>query len=117
MARLPPEIPAARRSEPVVEPATSLAGTASAAMPADRVASPAAPPAAMSASPTATSPAVPPPRVAAASEPLSDQPEAICGRRVLVAQFLCMERECRTDQYAKHPACRKWWQQNRSGPS
>jgi hypothetical protein len=64
---------------------------------------------------TASAPPTPPAKArAAASVPQSDEPEAICGRRVLLAQVLCMERECRTDEFAKHPACRKWWQQNRN---
>jgi hypothetical protein len=54
---------------------------------------------------------VPRPAVAAAP-PLSDDPSAICGKRVLVAQLICMERECRKDTLRAHPACLKWYRQN-----
>ena len=47
-----------------------------------------------------------------ATPPLSDDPSAICGKRVLLAQFVCMERECRSDALRDHPACRTWYRQN-----
>lgn len=49
---------------------------------------------------------------AVAAPPLSDDPSAICGKRVLLAQFVCMERECRSDALRDHPACRTWYRQN-----
>lgn len=48
---------------------------------------------------------------------LSDDPSALCGTRVLVAQLICMERQCRKPDLAQHPACRKWYAQgNRPQP-
>lgn len=46
------------------------------------------------------------------AQPVSDDPSAICGKRVLVAQFICMERECRSDALRDHPACKAWYRQN-----
>ncbi|GAB4036962.1 MAG: hypothetical protein Fur0014_04190 [Rubrivivax sp.] len=62
---------------------------------------------------TAVAPA--PAAVAPAPPPLSDDPSAICGKRVLVAQLICMERECRKPELRQHPACRKWYS-TRPGP-
>ncbi|WP_199232206.1 serine/threonine protein kinase [Rubrivivax albus] len=44
---------------------------------------------------------------------LSDDPSAVCGKRVLLALFWCMERECASDEFKGHPACRKWFATNR----
>lgn len=80
--------------------------------------------------PSAAAAVVPPPSTAAAAQPVapavassprpapaaavpfSDDPSAICGRRVLLAQFVCMERECRSDALRDHPACKAWYRQN-----
>lgn len=112
------EVPPARPATPqprVVTPPVQQAAPPLARVPdpAPTMAAPvqAAPP------PTVTSRPAPPtataPTPAVAKPALSDQPEAICGRRVLLAQFICMEKACRTDEFENHPACRKWWHQNR----
>jgi hypothetical protein len=47
----------------------------------------------------------------------SDDPAALCGRRVLLALAWCMERECASVQHQNHPACRKWFAVNRQRPT
>ena len=69
-------------------------------------------------SPLANSPAqiisrTPVPTAAA----LSDDASAICGSRVLLALFWCMERKCASADFKDHPACRKWFASNRQRPS
>jgi serine/threonine protein kinase len=69
-------------------------------------------------SPLASSPAqiisrTPVPTAAA----LSDDASAICGSRVLLALFWCMERKCASADFKDHPACRKWFASNRQRPS
>jgi hypothetical protein len=47
----------------------------------------------------------------------SDDPAALCGRRVLLALAWCMERECASVEHQNHPACRKWFAVNRQRPT
>ncbi|MCP5272567.1 MAG: protein kinase [Burkholderiaceae bacterium] len=97
------------RSEP--EPMPVVVAPPPAALPA----SPPAATTALSGTPApASAPApivsrVPAPSPAA----LSDDPSAVCGKRVLLALFWCMERECASDEFKGHPACRKWFATNR----
>jgi hypothetical protein len=86
-----------------------------------------APPSAADELPTASVIAMPPPASAPATAPapivtrvpvpapatLSDEASALCGSRVLLALFWCMERKCASDEFKGHPACRKWFAANR----
>jgi serine/threonine protein kinase len=61
----------------------------------------------------APKPAAPPPVVAAAPEPPSAPARLIgpterCGRRVFVALWTCIERECGKAELKQHPECVKW---------
>lgn len=74
---------------------------------------------------TPTPPPASPPAPAVARSPapasaavvLSDDASAVCGGRVLLALFWCMERKCASTEFKDHPACRKWFSTNRQRPS
>ncbi|MCP5284548.1 MAG: protein kinase [Burkholderiaceae bacterium] len=105
----------ARRLPVRVEPASPSAGellAASIATPGPAEQAAVKPALAASAPASAPAPIVtraPVPTAAA----LSDDPSAVCGKRVLLALFWCMERECARDDLKGHPACRKWFAGNR----
>jgi serine/threonine protein kinase len=99
-AKLGAETPAAATAAPRRVP-TDEAERAQAPQPR-----PAEPPSAIVKAPGATAA----PAVAAA--PPSDDPSAVCGKRVFAALLLCMERRCRSDALRDHPACRTWYRQN-----
>lgn len=104
--------PAVSRPAPPVLPV--LVARPARVEPAPEVTRPAPQPAeAQAPRPAAAAPPPAEPRPAA----LSDDPSALCGKRVLVAQLICMERQCRKPDLAQHPACRKWYAQaNRPQP-
>lgn len=61
--------------------------------------------------PVAPAPVQPPPNVPhtpAAAPPEAKGPASpaeVCGKRVLLAQAMCMQRECNTPRFAQHPQC------------
>jgi hypothetical protein len=94
----------------VGSPLADAPASASPAAGTSAAAAAAAPPLASTPAPIVTTVPVPAPAA------LSDDPSALCGRRVLVALFWCMERECARDDQKNHPACRKWFAGNRQRP-
>lgn len=97
---------ARRETLPAREPLVQPAAPAPAAEPptASVVATP---PPASAPAPIVTRVPVPAPAA------LSDEASALCGSRVLLALFWCMERKCASDEFKGHPACRKWFAANR----
>ena len=103
--------------QPAARTSTARRETVPAREPLVQPASPAAEP------PTASVVATPPPASAPAPivtrvpvpapATLSDEASALCGSRVLLALFWCMERKCASDEFKGHPACRKWFAANR----
>lgn len=91
-------------------PLADVPASASPAAGTTAAATTAAPPPARTPAPIVNSAPVPTPAA------LSDDPSALCGKRVLLALFWCMERECARDDQKNHPACRKWFAGNRQRP-
>lgn len=105
--------PSVRR--PAVEAPPVAPGPATAALPSTPTSGPvAAAPSTDARPPVAAVPVAPLAAAsqAAAAQAASEDPSALCGKRVLLAQFVCMERTCRKPENEKHPACRAWWKQN-----
>jgi hypothetical protein len=108
------------RAEPAAQAVATEATPRAAGGAAARDAAPAAPSSeGQAAAPAGASTALPGPLRPAAppTAALSDDPSALCGRRVLLALAWCMERECARADQKDHPACRKWFATNRQRPN
>jgi len=109
---------AAREAEPRAEPRTVARPVLPPPAPAPHIELPVAVQRPLPAEPAPVVAATPRPRtnpaLGAASLPVAAEPAAVvgpverCGRRVLLALWLCVQRECAKPELYSHPECVKW---------